>query len=60
VTLNAWLRGYAKASGSGYVDYYSVLADPQGGFMTALSNDGVHPNRDGYMKMRALALKAIR
>jgi|HubBroStandDraft_1064217.scaffolds.fasta_scaffold45649_2 lysophospholipase L1-like esterase len=60
VTLNAWLRGYAKASGSGYVDYYSVLADPQGGFMTALSNDGVHPNRDGYMKMRALASKAIR
>jgi lysophospholipase L1-like esterase len=60
VTLNAWLRSYAKASGSRYVDYYSVLADTHGGFLTALSNDGVHPNRDGYMKMQALALKAIR
>jgi lysophospholipase L1-like esterase len=60
LTLNAWLRSYAKASGSRYVDYYSVLADPQGGFQASLSNDGVHPNRDGYMKMRALALKAIR
>jgi lysophospholipase L1-like esterase len=59
VTLNNWLRGYAKASGSEYVDYYSVLADAQGGFASALSNDGVHPNRDGYKKMRALASKAL-
>jgi lysophospholipase L1-like esterase len=59
VALNTWLRSYAKASGSQYVDYYSVLADPQGGFLSALSNDGVHPNRDGYMRMRALALNAL-
>jgi lysophospholipase L1-like esterase len=58
--LNTWLRSYAQASGSQYVDYYSVLVDPQGGFLAALSNDGVHPNRDGYMKMQALALTAIR
>jgi lysophospholipase L1-like esterase len=59
VALNTWLRGYAKTSHSQYADYYSVLADAQGGFQGALSNDGVHPNRDGYAKMRALALKAI-
>jgi lysophospholipase L1-like esterase len=35
-----------------------VLVDANGGFLTALSNDGVHPNRDGYMRMRALALQA--
>jgi lysophospholipase L1-like esterase len=59
VALNQWLGSYAKASHCQYVDYYSVLADAQGGFMTALSNDGVHPNHDGYIKMRALASKAV-
>jgi lysophospholipase L1-like esterase len=59
VAVNTWLRSYAKTSGSEYVDYYAVLVDPPGGFLKALSNDGMHPNRDGYMKMRALALKAM-
>jgi|HubBroStandDraft_6_1064221.scaffolds.fasta_scaffold144052_2 lysophospholipase L1-like esterase len=59
VTLNTWLRSYAKESGCQYIDYYSVLADSQGGFQSALSNDGVHPNRDGYLKMRPLAQKAL-
>jgi lysophospholipase L1-like esterase len=57
VLLNAWLRGYAKASRSQYINYYSTLSDGVGGFLPALSNDGVHPNRDGYRTMRALALK---
>jgi lysophospholipase L1-like esterase len=41
------------------VDYHSVLADSQGGFIEALSNDGVHPNRDGYAVMRTLVLPSI-
>jgi lysophospholipase L1-like esterase len=53
--LNQWLRRYAASSGSRYVDYYSLLADSQGGFLAQLSNDGVHPNRDGYAVMRKLA-----
>jgi lysophospholipase L1-like esterase len=57
--LNEWLRTYAARSGSRFVDYYSVLADSRGGFLPALSNDGVHPNRDGYAVMRRLALPAI-
>jgi lysophospholipase L1-like esterase len=56
VRLNQWLRSYAAISGSRYVDYYSLLADSQGGFLAQLSNDGVHPNRDGYAVMRKLAL----
>jgi lysophospholipase L1-like esterase len=60
VALNTWLRSYARSSGSTYVDYYSALVDAEGGFQKALSNDGVHPNRDGYAKMQSLALKAIR
>jgi lysophospholipase L1-like esterase len=57
--LNEWLRSYAATSGSRYVDYYSVLVDSQGAFLAALSNDGVHPNRDGYAVMRQLALRGI-
>jgi lysophospholipase L1-like esterase len=59
VALNKWLRSYATANRSEYIDYYSVLVDDQGGFLAALSNDGVHPNRDGYMRMRALASNAV-
>lgn len=57
--LNNWLRNYARASGSRFVDYYAVLADSAGGLNPALSNDGVHPNHDGYAAMRRLALSAI-
>jgi lysophospholipase L1-like esterase len=57
--LNRWLREYASKSGSRYIDYYSVLADSQGGFRAELSNDGVHPNHDGYAVMKKLTLPAI-
>jgi lysophospholipase L1-like esterase len=60
VKINAWLRSYASKSGCRYVDYYSLLADSNGGFRPELSNDGVHPNRDGYAAMRPLLFSAIR
>ncbi len=59
VELNRWLRNLALKSHIRYVDYHSVLADAQGGFIAALSNDGVHPNRDGYAVMKKLTLRAI-
>jgi lysophospholipase L1-like esterase len=59
IELNGWLRSYAQKSRARYVDYYAVLADSQGGFKTNLSNDGVHPNRDGYATMKKLALLGI-
>jgi lysophospholipase L1-like esterase len=59
VELNSWLRGYAQKSHIRYVDYYAVLADSQGGFKPNLSNDGVHPNRDGYAAMKNSALLGI-
>lgn len=59
VELNKWLRNFASKNHIRYIDYYSVLATAQGGFIPELSNDGVHPNRDGYEVMRALALKGI-
>lgn len=50
--LNAWLKSYAAANGHRYVDYYTALSGPKGELRSELSNDGVHPNRDGYVIMR--------
>lgn len=58
--LNAWLRSYARASGAGFVDYYSHLATPAGAFRPDLSNDGVHPNAAGYRVMTRLLRAALR
>jgi lysophospholipase L1-like esterase len=58
--LNAWLRGYARASGAGFVDYYGRLATPAGAFRADLSNDGVHPNAAGYKVMGAMLQAALR
>jgi lysophospholipase L1-like esterase len=55
VELNSWLRIYARKSHIRYIDYYADLVDAQAGFKANLSNDGVHPNRDGYAAMRKLA-----
>jgi acetyl esterase/lipase len=41
------------------VDYGMVLADPDGGMLADLGNDGVHPNRLGYARMRPLAERAV-
>jgi lysophospholipase L1-like esterase len=57
--LNRWLREYASRNGFDYIDYYSVLAGPHGEFKSELSNDGVHPNRDGYRLMRKLVARKI-
>jgi lysophospholipase L1-like esterase len=57
--LNSWLRSYARKSHIRYVDYYAILTDTEGGFKTDLSDDGVHPNRNGYAAMRKLALGGI-
>jgi lysophospholipase L1-like esterase len=59
VELNSWLRIYANKSRIRYIDYYDDLVDDRGGFKANLSNDGVHPNRDGYAAMRKLALLGI-
>jgi lysophospholipase L1-like esterase len=59
VRLNGWLRDFALKSHVRYIDYHSALAEPRGGFIPELSNDGVHPNRNGYAVMRKLALVGI-
>jgi len=57
--LNRWLRDYASRNGFDYIDYYSVLVGANGEFKPALSNDGVHPNREGYRLMRKQVARKI-
>jgi lysophospholipase L1-like esterase len=58
--LNAWLRQFAGQHHVIYADYYSSLTTPSGAFRPELSNDGVHPNSDGYAAMRPIADAALR
>ncbi len=57
--LNAWIRQYAASSGAIYLDYYSALANQDGGLDPELAGDGVHPTPAGYERMAPLAQKAI-
>jgi lysophospholipase L1-like esterase len=58
--LNAWIAGFAKAQGAGFVDYGAVLAGPDGGMKPALTRDGVHPVKTGYELMRPIAQTAMK
>jgi len=57
--LNAWLKEYAAKNGFVYVDYYSSVANNEGGLKAELSPDGVHPNKAGYELMAPLAETGI-
>lgn len=58
--LNAWLRQFADRHKLIYADYHSSLTTPSGAFRPELSNDGVHPNTDGYAAMRSIADAVLR
>jgi acyl-CoA thioesterase-1 len=58
-TLNAWMKEYAAKNGFVYVDYYSPMANSDGGLKAELSPDGVHPNKAGYDVMAPLAEAGI-
>jgi acyl-CoA thioesterase-1 len=57
--LNAWIKEYAAKNNFVYVDYYSPMANNEGGLKPELSPDGVHPNRAGYEIMAPLAEAGI-
>jgi lysophospholipase L1-like esterase len=59
VALNVWLKDYARKNSLIYLDYYSAMNDGKLGLSASLSDDGVHPNRNGYAVMGPLAEKAI-
>jgi lysophospholipase L1-like esterase len=59
VEMNEWLRRFARERNLIYVDYHEPLADERDAMKQTFSNDGVHPNRDGYSVMEPLARHAI-
>lgn len=59
IDLNNWIKDYAQNNHYGYVDYYSSMVDDQKGLKAMFSQDGVHPNMDGYLVMQGLVQPVI-
>ena len=59
VNLNQKIKDYAKKNNIIYVDYFSEMANKNNGMKEGLANDGIHPNKFGYLIMEPLLEKAI-
>jgi lysophospholipase L1-like esterase len=57
--LNAWMKDYAARINAIYADYFTALVDEKGWLKDPVSNDGLHPNAEGYMIMAQIAAAAI-
>jgi len=57
--LNDWLQQYCIQHPHIYLDYYSTLVNDQTMLKAEVSDDGVHPNDQGYRMMTLLAENAI-
>ncbi len=60
VTLNAWIKEYAKTHRAEYADFHSAMKDEKLGLPPNLAADGVHPNADGYAIMAPIVEAAIK
>jgi lysophospholipase L1-like esterase len=59
VALNSWIRGYAAREHLSLLDYYPLMVDAKGELKRELSDDGLHPNSQGYAVMTPSAQRAI-
>jgi acyl-CoA thioesterase I len=57
--MNVRLKAMCEREGLVYLDYYSAMANANGGLDPDLAKDGVHPTAKGYAVMSPLAEKAI-
>ena len=57
--FNAWLKTYASQKGAVYADYYSATVDASGFLRDGTTNDGLHPNAQGYALMAPVVSTAI-
>jgi lysophospholipase L1-like esterase len=60
LALNKWMKEFAQAHNHTYLDYFSATVDDKGFLKDELSNDGLHPNAQGYAVMAPLAEAAIK
>ena len=59
VALNKWIKAYAAENGHIYLDYFSSMADKNNAMKAEYSEDGVHPNKAGYLVMEGLLDKVL-
>lgn len=57
--LNAMIKAYADANRHKYVDFWTALANEEGGLDEDKAPDGVHPNLHTYKIMEEMLVKAI-
>ena len=57
--LNAWLKEYAAKVHATFADYYTATVDDKGMLREGYSEDGLHPNLNGYELMAPVAESAI-
>jgi lysophospholipase L1-like esterase len=57
--MNTWLKDYAQKHQLIYLDYFSAMVDDKGFLKDELSDDGLHPNLEGYKVMAPLVEAAI-
>jgi len=58
--LNAILQSYSYENKLAYVDYYSAMVNDSNGLKKELGEDGIHPNKNGYLIMEPILEKAIK
>ncbi|MET0936725.1 MAG: SGNH/GDSL hydrolase family protein [Luteibacter sp.] len=59
MALNQWIRGYAAREHLVLLDYYPAMADAKAALKKEFSDDGLHPNAQGYAAMAPIAQRAI-
>ena len=59
VEMNKLISKYAKSKGYAYVDYYSILATPDGALNTKYTKDRCHPTREGYEQMISIVQNVL-
>jgi len=57
--LNRWIQSFCASREFTFVDYYSDVVDAAGFIKPDLSDDGLHPNSQGYRIMAPVVLKAV-
>jgi len=60
IELNQKIKSFADSNKIKYVDYYNSMVDRKNGLPKKYSDDGVHPNSEGYKIMESVILKILK
>jgi lysophospholipase L1-like esterase len=59
IKLNKWLKDYAAKVNAVYVNYFDAFVDDKGLLKESCSDDGLHPNAEGYKIMNQIVEEAL-